>query len=281
LRASGVWPADACFPDCVGVARQILTVAPMLGPPHAMCAMPLALGHPRGRGQALDRSAPAGALPREAVLLQVDTDFEQHRLPHRRADATVSRAAGRQSPSSKPVVRAGASIDAGSLRHAQVHVRPLTHRRLAPPSWRGCALSPMRSRRSSRSGRVDSPQSIGRPSGVPDIGVCGHGTIDANVVGRAGAAPRFRSHLTGELRPAHVESSERGPTRYEAAGGLERCFTPRCVVRWTRIQAQIRFLCPISCPNRAAFGAHEPRRRAEFESRRPRKRIVLSRLSPR
>ena len=47
-----------------------------------MCAAPLALGHPREGGQALDRSAAADALPLEAVLLHLDTHFELHRLSH-------------------------------------------------------------------------------------------------------------------------------------------------------------------------------------------------------
>ena len=62
-------------------------------PPAArdVCAAPLAPGHPREGGQALDRSAAANALPLEAALLHLDTDFELHRLSHRPGDAAVSR----------------------------------------------------------------------------------------------------------------------------------------------------------------------------------------------
>ena len=58
-------------------------------PPAArdVCAAPLARGHPREGGQALDRSAAADALPLEAALRQLDTDFELHRLSHRAGDA--------------------------------------------------------------------------------------------------------------------------------------------------------------------------------------------------
>jgi hypothetical protein len=56
-----------------------------------VCAAPLAHGHQRIGGQALDRSAAADALPLEAALLHLDTDFELHRLSHRPGDAAVSR----------------------------------------------------------------------------------------------------------------------------------------------------------------------------------------------
>jgi hypothetical protein len=44
-----------------------------------VCAAPLAPGHPREGGQALDRSPAADVLPLEAALLQLKTDFELHR----------------------------------------------------------------------------------------------------------------------------------------------------------------------------------------------------------
>ena len=54
----------AVAPDCCSQA-----------PPAArdVCAAPLAPGHPREGGRALDRSAAADALPLEAALLQLDT----------------------------------------------------------------------------------------------------------------------------------------------------------------------------------------------------------------
>jgi hypothetical protein len=62
-------------------------------PPAArdVCAAPLAPGHPCQGGQALDRSAAADALPLEAALLHLDTDFELHRLSHGPGDAAVAR----------------------------------------------------------------------------------------------------------------------------------------------------------------------------------------------
>lgn len=62
-------------------------------PPAAgdVCAAPLAPGHPREGGQALDRSAAADALPLKAALLHLDTDFELHRPSHGPGDAAVSR----------------------------------------------------------------------------------------------------------------------------------------------------------------------------------------------
>jgi hypothetical protein len=91
-HASRVGPAHACFRDCIGPAWQPLTVAPMLRPRRAMCLRRRLLPiHPREGGQALDRSAAAAALPLEAALLQLDTDFELHRLSHGPGDATVSR----------------------------------------------------------------------------------------------------------------------------------------------------------------------------------------------
>ena len=67
----------------------------------ARCAAaPLAPGHPRERGQALDRSAAADALPLQAALLHLDTDFELHRLPHSPGNAAVSRPTTRRVSSS-------------------------------------------------------------------------------------------------------------------------------------------------------------------------------------
>jgi len=64
----------------------------MLRPRRAVpCAAPLAPGHPREGGQALDRSDAADALPLEAALPHLDTDFELHRLSHGPGDAAVSR----------------------------------------------------------------------------------------------------------------------------------------------------------------------------------------------
>ena len=59
-------------------------------------AAPLAPGHPREGGRALDRSTAADALPLEAALLHVDSDFELHRLSHGPGDAAVSRATTRR-----------------------------------------------------------------------------------------------------------------------------------------------------------------------------------------
>ncbi len=62
-------------------------------PPAArdVCAAPLAPGHPRRGGQALDRSAAAEALPLEPAALPLETDFELRRLSHGPGDATISR----------------------------------------------------------------------------------------------------------------------------------------------------------------------------------------------
>ena len=78
-HASRVRPADACSRDCIGAAWQPVTVAPMLRPRRNVCAAPLAPGHPREGGQAPDRTPAANALPLEAALLHLDTDFELHR----------------------------------------------------------------------------------------------------------------------------------------------------------------------------------------------------------
>ena len=80
--ASRLHRRGVATPDCCSHA-----------PPAArdVCAAPLARGHPREGGQALDRSAAADALPLEAALLHLDTDFELHRLSHRPGDAAVSR----------------------------------------------------------------------------------------------------------------------------------------------------------------------------------------------
>ena len=51
----------------------------MLRPRRNVCAAPLAPGHPREGGQAPDRTPAADALPLEAALLHLDTDFELHR----------------------------------------------------------------------------------------------------------------------------------------------------------------------------------------------------------
>ena len=90
-HASRDRPADACFLDCIGAAWQPLTVAFMLRPRRAMCAAPLAPGHPREGGQALDRSPVTDACLREAALVHLDTDFELHRLSHGPGDAALSR----------------------------------------------------------------------------------------------------------------------------------------------------------------------------------------------
>ena len=60
-------------------------------PPAArdVCAAPLAPGHRREGGQALDRSAAPDALPLKAALLHLDTHFELHRLSHGPGDADV------------------------------------------------------------------------------------------------------------------------------------------------------------------------------------------------
>jgi hypothetical protein len=60
--------------------------------PGARCVCGAACSRSFARsGQALGRSAAADALPLEAALLHLDTDFELHRLSHRPGDAAVSR----------------------------------------------------------------------------------------------------------------------------------------------------------------------------------------------
>jgi carbonic anhydrase len=56
-----------------------------------VCVSPLAPGHPREGGQALNRSAAADALPLETALLHLDTDCKLHRLSHGPDGAAVSR----------------------------------------------------------------------------------------------------------------------------------------------------------------------------------------------
>ena len=81
-HASRVEPAHACFRDCIGAAWRPLTVAPCsAGGERCVCGA-ASPGHPREGGQAPDHSAAADALPLEAALLQLDTDFELHRLSH-------------------------------------------------------------------------------------------------------------------------------------------------------------------------------------------------------
>ena len=94
LRRRGVATPDCC------------SHAPPAAPD--VSAAPLAPGHPREGGQALDRSAAADALPLEAALLHLDTDFELHRLSHRPGDAAVSRPTTRR----VLVVRCGREMSA-------------------------------------------------------------------------------------------------------------------------------------------------------------------------
>ncbi len=90
-HASRVGPADACFRDCIGAAWQPLTVAPMLRPRRAMCVRRRLLPVIRTKVGKHWSSAVALALPLEAALLHLDTDFELHRLSHGPGDAAVSR----------------------------------------------------------------------------------------------------------------------------------------------------------------------------------------------
>ena len=97
-------------------------------PPAArdVCAAPLAPGHPREGGQALDRSAAANALPLEAALLHLDTDFELHRLSHRPGDAAVSRPTTRRVlvVPSDSTVRTERHFRFGARRRWRLQVRP-------------------------------------------------------------------------------------------------------------------------------------------------------------
>lgn len=81
-------------------------------------AAPLAPGHPREGGQALDRSGAADALPLKAALLHLDTDFEPHRLSHGPGDAAVTRPATRR----VVVVLRGSDRPAGSRVHPGVRI---------------------------------------------------------------------------------------------------------------------------------------------------------------
>jgi hypothetical protein len=112
-----------------------------------VCAAPLAPGHPPDGEQALDRSAAADALPLEAALLHLDTDFEVHRLSHgpRRMQRSRARRRGEWS-SSGPGARSAPTRLAARPREGEPGALAGRRGSGRPSTWVAPAIAAMQVR---------------------------------------------------------------------------------------------------------------------------------------